>query len=203
MGLMKGKTPDRVCGTPQVYQTLQQSRSGDAGAAPYVVPLTESVPTLEEMTRGALNLLDNDRDGLFLMVEGGAIDWASHANTVGRMIEEEIDFNNSVEAVADWVRKNSNWRETLLVVTGDHECGYLCGPGSATAGSMQPVINNGAGNVPGVEWNSGDHTNALIPLYAKGWTAILFHFFANEYDGVRGRYIDNIEVAELIFLLFR
>jgi alkaline phosphatase len=119
------------------------------------------------------------------------------------MIEEEIDFNNSVEAVMEWVRRNSNWAETLLIVTGDHECGYLCGPGSAATQSMQPVINNGAGQVPGMEWNSGDHTNSLIPLYAKGWASLLFHCYANECDGVRGRYIDNTEIAKLISGLLR
>lgn len=61
--LMNGKAPKRVCGVPQVSSTLQQSRDGDGYADPYVVPLTESVPTLTEMTRGALNVLDNDRDG--------------------------------------------------------------------------------------------------------------------------------------------
>ncbi len=201
--LTKGKTPKRVFGVPQVYETLQQARGGDGDAAPYVVPLNQSVPTLEEMTNGALNVLDNDKDGFFLMIEGGAIDWASHAAQSGRMIEEEIDFNNSVEAVSEWVCRNSNWAETLLIVTGDHECGYLCGPGSAATQSMQPVINNGAGQLPGMEWNSGDHTNSLIPLYAKGWTSLLFHCYANEYDNVRGRYIDNTEIAKMISGLLR
>jgi alkaline phosphatase len=85
--LMNGLTPKRVVGTAQVYQTLQQNRGGDVDADPYVVPLIDSVPTLEEMTKAALNILDDDPDGLFLMVEGGAVDWASHSNRSGRMIE--------------------------------------------------------------------------------------------------------------------
>jgi alkaline phosphatase len=122
--LMSGPTPKRVLGTAQVYQTLQSNRSGDGYADPFVVPLIDSVPTLEEMTKAALNILDDDPDGLFLMIEGGAVDWASHANQSGRMIEEHIDFDNSVQAVVDWVQKNSNWGETLLIVTSDHETGY-------------------------------------------------------------------------------
>ena len=51
--------------------------------------------------------------GFFLMVEGGAVDWASHANQPGRTIEEQIDFDEAVEAVVRWVRENSNWGDTL------------------------------------------------------------------------------------------
>lgn len=200
--LMAGPTPKRVLGTAQVYQTLQQRRTDGTGKeAPFIVPLIVSVPTLEEMTKAALNILDNDRDGFVLMVEGGAVDWASHANQSGRVIEEEIDFNRSAEAVVDWVQSNSNWRETLVIVTGDHECGYLCGPGSAALKSMRPVVNNGKGILPGMEWNSGFHTNSLIPFYAKGTHARLFKARADKEDPVRGRYIDNTDVAEVILEL--
>ncbi|KJS17248.1 MAG: alkaline phosphatase [Peptococcaceae bacterium BRH_c4b] len=201
--LMSGETPTRVCGVAQVASTLQQSRSGDDKANPYVVPLNETVPMLEEMTKGALNVLDNDKDGFFLMVEGGAIDWAGHANQSGRMIEEENEFNKSVEAVNNWVEKNSNWGETLLIVTGDHECGYLTGPGSGQAAGSQPVWNplknNGAGNLPGMQWNSPEHTNSLIPFFAKGDAARIFKSYADEKDPVRGSYIDNTEIAKVIF----
>jgi len=122
------------------------------------------------MTRGALNVLDNDADGFFLMVEGGAIDWAGHANQSGRLIEEQADFNEAVAAVCDWVEQNSSWSETLVIVTGDHETGYLTG----TAGVYDAVLNNGQGNMPTLAWNSGDHTNQLIPFYAKGAGAEIF-----------------------------
>jgi alkaline phosphatase len=195
--LMDGPTPERVLGTAQVYQTLQVNRSGDYYADPYVVPLIESVPTLEEMTKAALNILDDDPDGLFLMVEGGAVDWASHGNGSGRMIEEAIDFERSVEAVVDWVKKNSNWGETVLIVTADHETGYLTGPGSDP--DWMPIVNNGAGNLPGMEWHYDGHTNSLVGLSAKGDAARRFKQYADGDDPVRGRYIDNIEVAEVVF----
>jgi alkaline phosphatase len=195
--LMSGDTPTRVLGTAQVYQTLQQSRGGDGYADPYAVPLIETVPTLEEMTKAALNILDNDPDGFMLMVEGGAVDWASHANQSGRMIEEQIDFNNAVQAVVDWVKANSNWGETLIIVTGDHECGYLTGPGSDP--TWEPIVNYGASTLPGMEWHSGDHTNSLIPFFAKGDAARLFTHQADESDPVRGRYIDNTEIGDVVF----
>jgi alkaline phosphatase len=194
--MAKGPTPRRLIGLPFVYQTLQQSRSNAPYAAPYAVPLIESVPTLEEMTRAALNVLDDDEDGFFLMVEGGAVDWAGHANQSGRVIEEEIDFNRSVEAVMAWVKKNSNWGETLLIVTGDHETGYLNGPEDDTANpTWEDLVNNGEGVLPGMGWHSGDHTNQLIPFFAKGSAARLFKSEIAGEDPVRGRYIDNTAVG--------
>ncbi|MGA1875916.1 MAG: alkaline phosphatase [bacterium] len=194
--MTEGDTPDRIIGIPKVYTTLQQKRSGDETADPCAVPLTASVPTLEEMTRAALNILDNDHDGFFLMVEGGAIDWASHANQSGRMIEEKIDFDKSVEAVVAWVKENSHWGETLLIVTSDHECGYLTGLGSDPA--WNEIVNNGAGHLPGMEWHSGDHTNSLVPFWAMGDAGRLFNAYAHEYDLVRGPYIDNTAIAQVI-----
>ena len=195
--LASGPTPERVLGTAQVYETLQQGRSGDAFADPYVVPRTDTVPTLTEMTSAALNILDNDPDGLYLMVEGGAVDWAAHANQSGRMIEEAIEFERAVEAVVSWVHKNSNWGETLLIVTSDHETGYLWGPGSDP--TWQPIVNNGAGNLPGMQWNSINHTNSLVMLSAKGDAARMFKRYADQYDPVRGWYLDNTELADLVF----
>jgi alkaline phosphatase len=192
-----GPTPDRVIGVAPVRWTLQQGRSGDPYADPFVVPFVETIPTLEEMAKGALNILDEDPDGFFLMIEGGAIDWASHANYSGRMIEEETDFEAAFMAVMDWVEAHSNWGETLLVVTADHETGYLTGPGSDP--TWTPIVNNGAGLLPGMEWHSGEHTNSLVPFFAKGDTARLFKRYADEYDPAYGRYLDNTEMAEALF----
>ena len=133
---------------PQVYTTLQQARAGDGKADPFVVPLTTSVPTLAEMSRAALNVLDNDPDGFVMMIEGGAVDWAGHANQSGRLIEEQVDFDLAVDAVLAWVEANSNWGETLLIVTGDHETGYLTGPMDVANPAWSAVINNGAGRCP-------------------------------------------------------
>lgn len=200
--LMSGPTPARVLGTAQVFETLQQGRSGDAKADPYVVPQIQTVPTLTEMTLAALNVLDNDPDGLYLMVEGGAVDWASHSNQSGRMIEEALEFERAVEAVMDWVQKNSNWGETLLIVTGDHETGYLTGPGSGQFDEgpvWTPIINNGAGVLPGMEWHSPNHTNSLMILSAKGDAGRMFSRYATGFDPVYGRYVDNTDIAKVVF----
>lgn len=204
--LMEGATPKRVIGIPKVAKTLQQERSGDSNADAFVVPFIETLPTLEEMTRAALNILDNDPDGFFVMIEGGAIDWASHDNQFGRMIEEEIDFNHAVAAVVQWVETSSDWDETLVIVTADHETGYFTGPNSGKKDNgksvWNPLTNRGKGIMPGMQWNSDGHTNSLVPFFAKGAGNEIFHQFADQTDSVRGRYLDNAELGQALLLLF-
>jgi len=196
--LATGDTPARVVGVPQVYTTLQQARAGDGGAGPFEVEFTASVPTLAEMSRAALNVLDDNPNGLVLMIEGGAVDWAGHANQSGRLIEEQADFDEAVEAVVDWVQANSNWGETLLIVTGDHETGYLTGPMDPDSPVWVPVVNNGAGRLPGMQWNFGEHTNQLIPFFAKGDDGRWFKKAADLSDPVWGAYIDNTDINKVI-----
>jgi len=203
--LANGPAPKRVCGIPQVYETLQQKRSGNTAAGPYDVPLIQNVPTLEEMTKAALNVLDDDPNGFFIMIEGGAVDWAAHSNQSGRLIEEMNDFNYAVIAVIDWVRKNSNWGETLVIITADHETGYLTGPASGQT-PQGPVWNNlaarGEDNLPLMEWHSGSHTNSLVPFFAKGRGAQDFKKTLDGYDPVWGPYIDNTDIANVIFKMW-
>lgn len=200
--LMNGNTPLRVLGVPKIFQTLQQSRSGDASADPFVVPFNQTVPALSEMTKGALNVLDNNSNGFFLMVECGAIDWAAHGNQKGRLIEETIELNNTVNAVIEWVNTHSNWNETLVIITADHETGMLWGPGSGRSAVFNPIVNNGINQVPGMSFYSTGHTNSLVPFYANGQGSQLFNIFADETDSVRGRFIQNSEIAQTIKCLW-
>lgn len=192
--LTTGEAPNRLIGVPQVHTTLQQGRGGNTKASAYEVPANDNVPTLATMASGALNVLDNDEDGFFLMIEGGAIDWAGHANQSGRLIEEQAEFNDAVNATVKWVEENSSWSETLVIVTGDHETGYLTG----SKGVYNEVVNQGIGVMPTMAWNSGDHTNQLVPFFAKGKGAEIFKKMANEFDPVRGNYMDNTEISEVI-----
>ena len=120
----------KVVGTVDAFETTQQSRTGKPAdpANPSGTQFNDNVPSLATMSTGALNVLNKNSKGFFLMIEGGAVDWANHANQLDRMIEEEMDFNASVQAVVDWVTNNSSWADTLLIVTADHECGDLWGP---------------------------------------------------------------------------
>ncbi len=190
-----------MAGIAQVGSTLQSGRAGDTKADAFAVPFNDNVPDLSQMTLAAFNVLDNDPDGFCIMIEGGAIDWAAHSNLPGRMIEEEVDFSKAVEAVVRWVNRHSNWSETLLIVTGDHETGYLTGPGSDP--EWKPLVGNGQGRMPGMEWHSGNHTNSLLPLYAKGVGADGFNRMIVQRDPMRGPYIDNTSIAKLIFAALR
>jgi alkaline phosphatase len=142
------------------------------------------------------------------MIEGGATDWASHDNLPGRLVEEMNDFNLAVKAVIQWVNADSNWNDTLVIITADHETGYITGPGSGQPLlSDKPVWNDlvgkGIGRLPGMEWHSGAHTNSLVPFFAKGSGAERFTKTIDGYDPARGPYIDNTDIANVIFSLWR
>jgi alkaline phosphatase len=196
--LIQGPPPKRVLGVAQSRDATQERRRGDPKAEPGQVPFIESVPTLKEMSVGALNVLNQNPKGFFLMIEGGAVDWAAHSNLSGRMIEEQMDFNLAADAVVEWVERNGGWDDALVIVTADHETGWLWGPGSGpnTDPMWKPLVNNGAGRMPGMQWCSTGHTNTLVPLYAKGAGADLFaaHVLPAP-DPVRGAYVDNTSIA--------
>jgi alkaline phosphatase len=194
--LAAGPTPKRVCGVAQSWDTLEAARNLNFAAAPYADRFPANVPTLCEMTEGALNVLDNDPQGFALMVEGGAIDGAAHANVGTRMVEEQMEFNKAVETVIAWVEHHSGWNETLLIVTADHETGYVTGPGSDPR--WQPLANNGPGKMAGLEFHSKSHTNSLVPLFAKGAGAEAFADAVIGIDPQRGQYIDNTTVAKVM-----
>ncbi|MGD8111197.1 alkaline phosphatase [Vibrio sp. TRT 17S01] len=77
-------------------------------------------PTLKEMTVKALNVLSKNKNGFFLMVEGGQIDWAGHSNDAGTMLHEMIKFDETISSVYDWAKGRD---DTLIIVTADHETG--------------------------------------------------------------------------------
>lgn len=207
--LTTGQTPGKVVGTAQVATTLQYNRvkapkAGDPVAPPFSCPFNSNVPTLETMTKAALNCLDNNPVGFYLMIEGGAVDWANHANRPERMIEEFSDFLRAAEAVVRWVETNSSWDETLVILTADHETGLLWGPKSDTV-PFDPIVDEGKGNIPGLKYHYKSHSNSLVPLYARGPGSERFDRLVRGTDaraaakfGFSGRYVENTAVAAVI-----
>ncbi|MFP7364208.1 alkaline phosphatase [Corynebacterium callunae] len=183
---------DKYFGLTQVADTLQHDRSGES-VTPYDTPQNDVVD-LATMSEAALNILNQDEDGFQVMIEGGAIDWAGHANDEARDIEEVQAFNAAVETVVEWVEENSSWEETLVIVTADHETGYLAGPTDDPAWS---AMTGAAGVVPNHNWFSGNHTNQLVPMFVRGTGSEDIVAAADEIDPVRGKYIDNVEVAQI------
>jgi alkaline phosphatase len=195
----------KVLGVPEVYATLQQARGKYRKEdAPFSQPLNSNVPTLATMTKAALNALAREPNGFYLMIEGGAVDWANHANQPARMIEEQIDFHQAVQAVVDWVQAHSNWNETLLICTADHETGMLWGKQSDTV-AFDPIVERGKGNVPDLRYNSKSHTNSLVPLVARGSGCERFAALVRGIDaaarrhwGISGQYVDNTDVFKVM-----
>ncbi len=215
--LAEGKNlPLRIVGTAMIESTLQEGRDiNQTDWKPVSKGKTEdpnelianrnkNVPDLEDMAKGALNVLNQNPNGFFLMIEGGAIDWAAHSNLTARMIAEEIYFNNAVNRVIEWIETNSSWDETLLIVTADHETGYITAPYKGEEGKRwEQLEKSPKGTLPNIQWNSDNHTNSLVPLFAKGVCSEYLNLFADETDLRRGKYLNNTEPAQLLFLLWR
>lgn len=196
VGLASSPKPGRVLALVPVASTLQANRSGDAMADAFAVPRTEGVPNMSQMALSTLAQLSQDPDGFYVMMEGGAIDWNGHGNKPGRLIEEQIDFDEAVEAVVQWVETHSNWDETMLFITADHECGYLCGPGSDP--EFKPLVNNGKGKMPGMEFHTTGHTNQLVPVFAKGAGTEKLREYIHGTDPRHGDYADNTDISKVI-----
>jgi alkaline phosphatase len=94
----------------------------DGMALPYVMDTKPTDITLPEFTQKGIELLDNPK-GFFMMVEGGKIDWACHANDAATAILNTLEFDRAIKVGYEFYRAHPE--ETLIVVTGDHETGGL------------------------------------------------------------------------------
>ena len=127
------------------------------GYLPYEKDGLGMMPSLSEMTAVALQVLQRDTDGFFLMIEGGLIDIACHGNDLQRCIGEVVAFDAAVKVIGAWCAGRD---DTLVLVTADHE-----------TGGLSVLQDNGVGVVPDVRWTSGGHTDHPVPLYGWGVNA--------------------------------
>lgn len=91
-------------------------------ALPYSINQNKDAITLADFTQKGIDLLDNEK-GFFMVVEGGKVDWACHANDAASTIQEVISFNESVKKAIEFYNKHKD--ETLIIATADHETGGL------------------------------------------------------------------------------
>jgi hypothetical protein len=130
------------------------------------------------MAAVALDILDNDPDGFFLMVESGRIDHAGHANDLARNVGEMFEFSDTVQDVLAWAASRD---DTLVLVTADHE-----------TGGLEVIADNGPGRLPVVTWSTDYHTGVDVPVYGWGPHANLLPATMDNTD-----FFDLITVAGL------
>lgn len=77
-------------------------------------------PVLADFTQAAIDVLSADKKPFWLMVEAGDVDWANHDNNLDNSIGAVLSGEAAVRVITEWVERNSNWNESLLIVTADH-----------------------------------------------------------------------------------
>jgi len=137
-------------------------------------------PTVAQLTGQALKALGKDKDGFWLMVEVGDIDWAAHADNMDLMLGTLHDMDDVVTTVTAWVAQNGGWENNQVMVTADHDhyltllpnfpqeiaesilaskASTAAAPNEATSGvntgydtTLTPTLTNGST----AEWKAGD-----------------------------------------------
>ncbi|WP_321436789.1 alkaline phosphatase [uncultured Bacteroides sp.] len=103
---------------------LMQKEGSDMECIPYAIDRKPGNLTLCQITESAVNFLTKEnKNGFFLMVEGGKIDWACHNNDAATVFDEVSDMADAVQIAYNFYLKHPD--ETLIVVTADHETGGI------------------------------------------------------------------------------
>ena len=123
---------------------------------------------LLKSTKKTLEILNHNKKGFFVMIEGSQIDWGGHANDADYAITEMVDFDKSIGYALDFAKKNE---ETLVIITADHETGGM----ALMGGNMK------TGEVKAAFTTKG-HTGQMIPVFAFGPGAEAFGGIYNNYD---------------------
>ncbi|KON67173.1 alkaline phosphatase [Peribacillus butanolivorans] len=87
---------------------------------PKMIDRPNETPSLKDMTNSAIQRLNKDKDGFFLMVEGSQVDWAGHDNDIVGAMSEMEDFEKAYKAAIEFAKKD---KHTLVVATADHSTG--------------------------------------------------------------------------------
>lgn len=110
-------------GAREGEKTLMLAAKPQGEQLGYTLDAVDGALTLQEMTETALVNLSTDPDGFFLMVEGGNIDWAAHANDGASVIREILNFQNAIDVAYRFYLAHPD--ETLIVITADHDTGGM------------------------------------------------------------------------------
>jgi alkaline phosphatase len=187
----------------------------DSSAMPYEIDRGAEDLSLADHTKKAIEMLENP-DGFFLMVEGGKIDWACHANDAAASIRDVIAFDNAIKAALEFYEKHP--KDTLIVVTGDHETG---GMSIGFAGTQYATFFDKVAGQRGSYINFND--NVLTPYKEKSKNGTLADlrptiekYFGFNFDSLSKDEMTQLELAykrtmggelentsnEMLYLLF-
>jgi alkaline phosphatase len=125
-------------------------------------------PDLSEMTVKALDILDAETDGFFLMVENENIDESGHHNHIQRHVAATLELDEAVKEAVLWATGRT---DTLILVTSDHE-----------TGGLKVKEHLGKDHFPEVTWSTKGHTETPVPLYAVGPRSKFFRGTVNNTD---------------------
>lgn len=144
-----------------VSHTLDDFFAYDKNSRIFAVPYDKDTPLPEErgdlLARASMkgiSLMNQNKNGFFMMIEGSQLDDYGHFNQLDLLMKETLDFDQTVGEVMKWAAKDG---ETLVVVTADHETGGL-------------TLVNGNKDEGRVEccFSTKDHSGAMVPVYAFG-----------------------------------
>ena len=115
----RNKKADKV-----VLLQTEKASNAQRNSLPYAIDRKADDLTLQQITRAAIHFLNKQqKDGFFLMVEGGKIDWACHSNDAATVFNEVIDMDKAIQVAYEFYEQHPD--ETLIVVTADHETGGI------------------------------------------------------------------------------
>lgn len=143
--------------TPRSWDELAAIKSGKVFAVPYPVdtPLpAERGDLLARASLKGIELLNQNKNGFFMMIEGSQLDDYGHFNDLDLLMQETHDFDRTIGAIYKWAAQDG---ETLVVVTADHETGGL----TLVDGDLQE------GKIV-CKFSTGSHSGVMVPVYAFG-----------------------------------
>lgn len=138
----------------------------DSQAMQYDLDTAKNSLRLKDFVQKGIDVLDNE-DGFFMMVEGGKIDWAGHANDARSNIQDVIALDEAIQVAMDFAKEHPD--ETLIVVTGDHETGGMT-IGQATTGynTAFTILDNQKMSYVAFDELLGEYKTAVAEGKAKG-----------------------------------
>jgi len=162
----------------------------NAPGAPAATRGNAANPSLASAVVSALDVLAEDPDGFFLLVEQADIDWANHSNDYARMIGCVADLEAAIKAIDAYVDRPGDeltWDNTTLLVTADHANGYLRFGKTLGKGELprQEVVDGHYSYPDGeISYAIGTHTNELVAVQLRGRMTGRLPAFQDVYPGL-------------------